>query len=118
MKKLLLITLIFTLFCFTAKAQIINQPANWPNENWSLSGIYDIDYLDANPTLNTGSSSFSFNDDAAGGTSDNNIGVESPIIDLSAAPVANETNILVSFDYVYNIYQNDQTLTKDHVEKH
>ena len=111
MKKLLLITLIFTLFCFNAMAQVINQPANWPNENWSLSGSYDSDYVDADPTTISGSSSFSFNDDDAGGSSVNNIAAESPVIDLSAAPGASETIILVTFNYIYNIYQSDQTLS-------
>jgi hypothetical protein len=110
MKKLLLFTFAFALFCFTAKAQILNQTANWPNENWSLSGSYDPEFLDANPTIIGESSSFSFNDDAAGGASDNTIAVESPIIDLSAANTANETTLLVSFQYVYNIYEGGQTL--------
>jgi hypothetical protein len=107
MKKLLLFTFTVTMFCFNAKAQVINEPANWPNENWSLSGSYDAAFLDADPTANGGSSSFSFNDDNAGGSSVNNVAAESPTIDLSAASVAGETTILVAFDYVYNIYANE-----------
>lgn len=107
MKKLLLFTLTFTILCFTAKAQVVNEPANWPNTNWSLSGTYDAAYLDANPTVLDGDSSFSFNDDDAGGSSVNNVDAESPIIDLSAAPGASETNIIVGFNYVFNIYQTE-----------
>ena len=80
MKKTLLITSLFTLFCFIAKAQVLNQPANWPNENWSVTGTYNPAYLYADPTS---ISSFSFDDDDAGGTSDNNVASESPIIGVS-----------------------------------
>ncbi|WP_179009371.1 FG-GAP-like repeat-containing protein [Winogradskyella forsetii] len=104
MKKTLLITLLFTLFCFYAHAQVLNQSANWPNENWSLSGTYNATYLYENPTVIGGSSSFSFDDDDAGGTSDNTVAVESPIVDLSAAFNTDETEISVAFQYVYRIF--------------
>jgi len=107
MKKTLLITLLFTLFCYTINAQVLNETANWPNENWSLSGTYDATYLYENPTIISGSSSFSFDDNLAGGSSVNSVAVESPIIDLSSAYNANETNILVTFQYILNIYQNE-----------
>ncbi|EDP72755.1 hypothetical protein FBALC1_16677 [Flavobacteriales bacterium ALC-1] len=107
MKKLLLTISIFTFFCFITNAQVINEPANWPNENWSLTGTYDVDHLDANPTVNSGSSSFSFDDNLAGGSSINNVAVESPTINLNAAYNANETDIIVTFEYVLNIYQTE-----------
>ncbi len=105
MKKTLLITSLFTLFCITAKAQVLNQPANWPNENWSVTGTYDPAYLYADPTS---VSSFSFDDDDAGGTSDNNVAAESPIIDLTAAFNAEETEILVTFQYVLNTINSEE----------
>lgn len=106
MKKTLLITLLCTLFCFTAKAQVLNQSANWPNANWSISGSYDVAFFYENPTEN--SSSFSFDDDDAGGTSDNNIAAESPIIDISSAFNSDETEIIVTFQYVYNIFGTEE----------
>ncbi|REE27933.1 putative secreted protein (Por secretion system target) [Winogradskyella pacifica] len=108
MKKTLLITLVLTLFCAHSYGQELNKFANWPNNQWVLSGTYDAAYLDADPT--TTSASFSFNDDEAGGASDNTIAAESPIIDLTNAFNANEIEIKVEFAYVYNIYQNDQSL--------
>ena len=105
MKKLLLFTLTLSFFCFSAEAQVINVSANWPNENWSLSGDFDSTYLYENPTNNGGSSSFSFDDDDAGSSSDNTIGVDSPVIDLSAATTAGETDLIVYFQYVYRIWE-------------
>lgn len=106
MKKTLLFTLLLTLFCFSVKAQVINQNANWPNGSWILSGTYDATFLYENPTV--GSTSFSFDDDDAGGSSDNNVAAESPVIDLTAAANASEINISVSFQYVLNIYQTEE----------
>ena len=108
MKKTLLTTLLLTLFCAHSYGQELNQFANWPNSQWALSGTYDAAYLDADPT--TTNASFSFNDDAAGGSSDNTIAAESPIINLTDAYNANEIEVKVTFAYVYNIYQNDQSL--------
>lgn len=108
MKKLLLLTATFFLFCFFSIAQQINQQANWPNNQWSLSGTYDAAFLYENPTAT--SASFSFDDNLAGGTSINSVAIESPIIDLSAAVTANETDLIVNFNYVLNVYQTE-TLT-------
>lgn len=105
MKKLLLLTALLTMFCFTAIAQQLNQPANWPNNQWSLSGAYDATFLYEDPTST--SASFSFDDNLAGGASINNVATESPIIDLNAAYTANETEIIVTFSYVLNIFQNE-----------
>jgi hypothetical protein len=107
MKKILLLTTLLILSSNIAKAQQLNEAANWPNIEWTLSGSYDTTYLDANPTVIDGSSSFSFNDDNAGGSSINNVAVESPIIDLTAANNANEIEIVVSFDFVLNIFQTE-----------
>ena len=108
MKRTLLITLLLTLFCANSYGQQLNQSANWPNSQWVLTGIYDTAYLDEDPT--TSGVSFSFNDDQAGGSSDNTVAAESPIINLTDAYNANEIEIKVTFAYVYNIYQDDQSL--------
>ena len=64
MKK---ITLLLTLFCFQlGYSQVLNEPANWPNENWTTSGEYTATGLIAEPST---SDSFTFDDDAAGNTS-------------------------------------------------
>ncbi|MGJ8548319.1 FG-GAP-like repeat-containing protein [Winogradskyella wichelsiae] len=106
MKKLLLTALLLILLSYLGNAQELNQPANWPNSTWSLSGSYDITYLEENPTLSS-SGSFSFNDDEAGGGSNNTIAAESPIINLQNAFDANETEITVFFNYVLNIYDTE-----------
>jgi hypothetical protein len=107
MKLKLFLPIVCFLMIYGINAQILNQPANWPNGNWSLSGSYDPEYLYENPTIDGGSSSFSFDEDDAGGSSINNIAVESPIIDLSESILGEETNLTVSFQYVFNIYQTE-----------
>ncbi len=101
-------TLILFLFVFAlANAQELNQPANWPNSNWSITGTYAVTsgggetMFTDNPT--TDSSSFSFDDDAGGSGSDNAIAAESPIIDLTAAYNANESWIRITASYVLNV---------------
>ena len=104
MKKLLLFTFFFALLSYNVSAQQVNQSANWPNEEWTISGTFDATYLYEDPTNLGGSEFFSYNDDDAGGTSNNNIAIESPVIDLSTAQYAGETDLVASFQYVYNIY--------------
>ena len=105
MRKPLLFTFLLSLFCAYSYAQQLNQPANWPNNQWTLSGSYNASYLFEDPT--SSSSSFSFDDNLAGGSSVNNVAAESPIIDLTAAFNANETDLIVSFQYGFNIYQTE-----------
>lgn len=105
MKKLLLLSVLLILFCANSNAQVLNQQANWPNNQWTLSGTYDGAFLYEDPTST--SASFSFDDNLAGGASINNVATESPIIDLTAAYAANETELTVSFQYVLNIYQTE-----------
>ncbi|NRD22261.1 VCBS repeat-containing protein [Winogradskyella litoriviva] len=105
MKKPLLFTILLNFIFAYSFAQQLNQPANWPNNQWTLSGSYDVTYLYEDPT--TTSSSFSFDDNLAGGTSANNVAAESPVIDLSAAFSTGETELTVSFQYGFNIYQNE-----------
>ena len=100
MKK---ITLLLILFCFQlGYSQVLNQAANWPNENWTTSGDYTATGLIAEPST---SDSFTFDDDAAGNTSLADVIVsESPVIDLTAAFNAGETFITISGDFShYNI---------------
>ncbi|MGY0392109.1 GEVED domain-containing protein [Bizionia sp. KMM 8389] len=83
-------------------AQTLNQNANWPNANWTLTGTdageTDTSILEANPTIDA---NFAFDDDDAGGSGDNDIAAESPVIDLTAAHTAGETWLTVSADVVY-----------------
>ena len=87
-------------------AQVLNESANWPNTNWTITGSYDAnpDIFTDNPTV---SSTFSFDDDEGGSASINNVAAESNTINLTAAHLAGETWITVSSTYVLNIYQDE-----------
>ena len=76
MKRIILFTLLLA-STQLAISQIINQPANWPDPNWTTSGNYGAAGLLADPATD---SSFSFDDDATGSTSDDDIASESPVI--------------------------------------
>jgi len=100
MKKVTFLLLL--LVCsFQAIAQVLNQPASWPNPNWTITGTYDANplFFDANPTL---TANFGYDDDDAGPGSNNDIAAESPIIDLTAAFSAGETWLFLNTMYVYN----------------
>lgn len=97
MKKITLVLCVLsTFFSF---AQTLNQPANWPNANWSITGNYltDPDVFEADPTQ---SNNFSYDDDDAQQGHDDNIAAESPVINLTAAYNAGETDILVDSNYL------------------
>ncbi|WP_417871212.1 FG-GAP-like repeat-containing protein [Winogradskyella sp.] len=101
MKKTTL--LLIAVFTFSlGYAQVLNENANWPNSNWSLTGTYDATHLYENPT--TTSSNFSFDDDDAGNGSDNNFSIESPVINLTNANNAGETHIYLNINHVFNAY--------------
>lgn len=95
-------TLLFflTLLSSLGFGQVLNQPANWPNTNWTVTGTYNTDptAFESDPTA---SSNFAFDDDDAGFGSNDNIAAESPVIDLTAAHTAGETWIHVSVDYLF-----------------
>ena len=95
---------------YCSVAQVLNEPANWPNNSWTLTGSYDSDptIFTDNPTDN--SSNFSFDEDEAGPNSINNIAAESNTIDLSAAHNAGETWITVVGAYVLNIFQTENLI--------
>uniref|UniRef100_UPI003F6A9E06 fibronectin type III domain-containing protein n=1 Tax=Winogradskyella sp. TaxID=1883156 RepID=UPI003F6A9E06 len=98
--------LILLIFSFIGYAQVLNQPANWPNASWTITGTYDTNpnVFTDNPTL---SSNFSFDDDEPGSTSDNDVAAESPIINLTAAFNAGEFGIELTSTYVLNTYENE-----------
>ena len=100
-RKLLLISFVVSLLItnFTIKAQIINQPANWPNASWTITGTYTASGFASDPTA---TSNFSWDDDLAGsGSQFDDISAESPQINLAAAVSGGEAQLQVSFDYVY-----------------
>ena len=105
MKKITLIA--FLVMSYYSVAQVLNQPANWPNNNWTITGEYDNNpnYFTDNPTV--GSSNFSFDEDEAGPNSFNLIAAESSTIDLTAAHNAGETWITVISSYVLNIFADE-----------
>ena len=108
MKKIILSILV--LFSFQiGNSQVLNQPSNWPNSNWTTSGTYAEAGLLADPTV---ADSFTFDDDAAGSTSDDDIASESPVIDLTAAFDAGETLMLISGNYTH--YDIGGTLSVDY----
>ncbi len=100
MKKITLF-LIFMLTVCGLQAQVLNEPANWPNINWTITGSYltDPTVFEANPTT---SSNFAYDDDDALQGHSDLIAAESPIINLTAAHTAGETWISINTLYVYN----------------
>jgi hypothetical protein len=102
MKKIttLLFALIVTAVSWQTNAQVLNQPAAWPNAAWSLLGNYDLPSLLSDPTTTT---NFSYDDDNAGNGHADTLMAESPVIDLTAAHTAGETLLSVDFDYDYNL---------------
>lgn len=106
MKKITLLILSLGL-CFAGWSQTLNQNASWPNTNWSVTGTFNTDPLafESDPTL---TANFAFDDDDAGGASDDNIAAESPMIDLTAAFTAGENWITVSTMYVHRYLANDE----------
>lgn len=101
-------TLLFFLMFISALSfgQVLNEAANWPNANWTVTGTYNTDpaAFEADPTL---TSNFAFDEDDAGLGSNDDIAAESPVIDLTAAHAAGETWIFVSANYLFNWIAND-----------
>lgn len=100
MKKITLF-LIFACIFANLNAQVLNQPANWPNANWTITGnhLTSSNVFEANPTS---SSNFAYDDDDAGNNHSDHIAAESPVINLTAAHTAGETWISFQSMYVYN----------------
>ena len=94
------------IFAFTeTNAQVLSQNANWPNGDWTLSGTFTSSGLLSDPT--TTGSTFTFDDDEAGSSSDDTIQAASPEIDLTSASNAGETWITITGSYVYRPLGND-----------
>ncbi len=112
MRKTILLSL-FLAFAFSWKgnSQAVNEPANWPNTNWTLNVIAHTGSnpqdIEADPTT---SDHFAYDDDDTGSSSHDVIAAESPVIDLSAAQSAGENYIVISGNYVYNHIDNDEYL--------
>lgn len=111
MKKITLLV-IFVTFLFGTKqiqAQEINEPANWSNSAWEVTGSFTVSGFNHNPTDNpytapVPGANFGFDNTAAGtGSLFDNIQVVSPIYDLRPATQSTppEEQVVVSFDYVY-----------------
>jgi len=111
MKKITLsLCLVFLVSMFSnINAQVLDQNANWPNPNWSVTGTFNTDPLafEADPTVDA---NFAFDDDDATNGSDDSIAAESPVIDLTAAFNAGETWLTVSVDYVYRKFSVEEFL--------
>jgi hypothetical protein len=99
MKKITLA--LFILSTFYSFSQTLNQPANWGNSNWTITGDYltSTDVFEANPTVDA---NFAYDDDDAQNGHDDDIAAESPIINLTAAFNANENWITVGSSYVFH----------------
>lgn len=92
-------------------AQTLNNQADWPNPNWTVTGAYDSnpDAFEADPRT---SSNFSFDDRGAGYGETNTIAAESPVIDLTAAYANGETLLSLDVQYSYRHYSYiNQSLT-------
>ena len=100
MKKITLL-LIFMFTIVGIHAQVLNQPANWPNANWTITGNYltQPNIFEANPTT---SANFSYDDDDAGSGHSDLIAAESPTINLTDAHSAGEIWLSINSTYVYN----------------
>ncbi|QHI34791.1 hypothetical protein IMCC3317_01350 [Kordia antarctica] len=85
-------------------SQTLNQAASWPNAGWTLSGTFDGAGVTGTPAAST---TFGFDDDAAGNGSFDDVRATSPVIDLTAASGAGETWITVSGSFVYRAFGGD-----------
>jgi len=106
-----LMALLLGVMSWQTNAQTLNQPANWPNANWTLNVIEhtgtNAQDIEADPT---NAPNFAYDDDDTGGSSHDIIAAESPVIDLTAAQAAGENYITVQGEYVYNNYDDDEYL--------
>lgn len=107
MKKITL--KIFMIMCllgtYVGVSQTLNQAANWPNAGWTLSGTYTAGGLLSDPT--GAGTSLTWDDDAAGNGSADDIQATSPVIDLTAASGAGETWITINSAFTYRALGGD-----------
>nr|WP_321228745.1 FG-GAP-like repeat-containing protein [uncultured Psychroserpens sp.] len=99
MKKITLALFLFS--AFFSFSQTLNQPASWPNSNWTITGNYltGTTIFEANPTV---SANFAYDDDDAQNGHDDDIAAESPVINLTDAYNATETWITIGTSYVFH----------------
>ncbi|WP_281756520.1 choice-of-anchor L domain-containing protein, partial [Neptunitalea chrysea] len=108
MKKTTTYLLLLMFLCMlSGTTQVLQEQANWPNTSWNISGSYFVSagLFEANPLINP---NFSYDDYASGASIPNQIGTESPVIDLTPAFTAGENLIYVETSYVYNKATGDQ----------
>lgn len=102
MAKKVLFILPFLLIFFTGFAQTLNQNANWPNANWTITGSFTSGALLSDPTV--AGTQFQFDDQAVNaGADNNNIAAESPVINLQPAFDNGETGIFIFFQVAFTI---------------
>ncbi|MEE9349787.1 MAG: fibronectin type III domain-containing protein [Flavobacteriaceae bacterium] len=84
------------------QSQVIDEPANWPNTDWTVSGTYNtVQGFSSDPTTTP---NFGFDDNLAGSASlFDVIAAESPVIDLNPAATASpqELEIVVEGTYTF-----------------
>ncbi|MFD2550446.1 fibronectin type III domain-containing protein, partial [Bizionia sediminis] len=80
-------------------SQTLNQAANWPNSEWTLTGSFNSLGLISNPTVS--GNSFTYDDDTSGNGSSDTLILTSPVIDLTAANDAGENWVSVSGEYIF-----------------
>ena len=90
---------------YVGVSQTLNQAANWPNAGWTLSGTYTAGGLLSDPT--GAGTSLTWDDDAAGNGSADDIQATSPVIDLTAANGAGETWITINSAFTYRALGGD-----------
>lgn len=103
MKKItfFIVFIVLLIGSIQTKAQEINEAANWPNADWTVTGTYTTTGLLVNPTENA---NFSFDDDLAGsGSLLDFVAAESNTIDLTPATtvVPAEEQVVIEGSYVY-----------------
>ena len=105
MKKTSIFLLLILLLGVTRTfyGQTVNNVANWPNSNWTITGTYDSSpsAFAADPRT---TSNFSFDDRGAPYGQTNTIAAESPVIDLTAAHANGETLLSLDVQYSYKDY--------------
>lgn len=90
---------------YSGIAQTLNQAANWPNANWTLTGTFTPAGLLSDPTV--AGTTLTWDDDAAGNGSADDLQVTSPVIDLTAASGAGETFVTISGAFTYRALGGD-----------
>jgi len=110
-KTILLFVTAFIWSWWNAGAQAVNEPANWPNTNWTLdtiahTGEGSMD-IEANPLVDP---NFAYDDDDTGSGSHDEIAAVSPVIDLTPAADAGQNYLMIEGEYVFNYLSSNEKL--------